>query len=208
MKPGKLQEDGMKAPNPEEILTFVDAAALSDWLAANGRTRSVAWLRFFKSNAGIKGIGKQDAIETALCWGWIDGQLAPENERSWLTRFTPRGPRSAWSKRNCDIAERLMAEGRMRSEGLAQVEAAKADGRWARAYDGQGEMRLPEDLVAAIMADPLAKATYETLNRQNLFALTYRVTTAKKPETRARRISNFVAMLARGETLYPNGARK
>lgn len=199
----------MAGPKPDDpVLAFPDTAAFAAWLAENARTAPVLWVRFYKKGTGIPTISKDDAVDEALCRGWIDGQLGKGDAESWLVRFTPRKPRSPWSKANRARAERLIAAGRMQPEGLAEVAAAKADGRWDAAYDKQSEMSVPEDLVAAIEAEPAALATYNDLNRRNLFALAYRVNAAKRPETRQKRIAKFVGMLARGETPYPNGARR
>ncbi len=199
----------MAGPKPDDpVLPFADVDAFSAWLAENARTAPVLWVRFYKKGTGIPTISKDDAVDEALCWGWIDGQLGKGDAESWLVRFTPRKPRSPWSKINRERVERMIAAGRMQPDGRAEVEAAKADGRWDAAYDKQSAMTVPADLVAAIEADPAALATYNRLNRQNLFSLSYRVNEAKKAETRRRRIAKFVAMLARGETPHPNGANK
>jgi uncharacterized protein YdeI (YjbR/CyaY-like superfamily) len=143
------------------------------------------------------------ALEEALCHGWIDGQVGRRDETTYRQRFTPRRPRSTWSKRNTGIAERLLAEGRMHPAGTAEVERAKTDGRWAAAYAGPAAIEVPPDLAAALAAEPKAEATFEALSRQNRYAVLYRIVTVKREETRARRIEQFVAMLARGETVHP-----
>ena len=143
------------------------------------------------------------ALEEALCYGWIDGQAGRRDEATYKQRFTPRRRRSPWSKRNVDRAERLLAEGRMHPPGIAEMERAKADGRWEDAYGGSAEIEVPSELVAALAANPKARAMFENLSRQNRYAILYRLKTAKRADTRAWRLEQFVAMLARGETIYP-----
>jgi uncharacterized protein YdeI (YjbR/CyaY-like superfamily) len=145
----------------------------------------------------------EQALEEALCHGWIDGQVGRRDESTYRQRFTPRRRRSAWSKRNAAIAERLLAEGRMHAAGIEEVERAKADGRWQSAYAGSAGIEVPPDLVDALAAEPKAQAMFERLSRRNRYAILYRVATAKRADTRAERIRQFVAMLARGETIYP-----
>ena len=144
-----------------------------------------------------------EALELALAYGWIDGQTGKRDESTWTIRFTPRRPRSQWSKRNVGIVERLISAGQMQPAGLAEVERAKADGRWAAAYDGSATITVPDDLAAALAANPEAAAMFERLSSQNRYSVLYRITTAKRPETRQRRIEQFVEMLARGETVHP-----
>jgi uncharacterized protein YdeI (YjbR/CyaY-like superfamily) len=148
-----------------------------------------------------------EALEEALCHGWIDGQVRRRDDSTYRQRFTPRRRRSPWSQRNTGIAERLIAEGRMHAAGVAEVERAKEDGRWTAAYAGPAAMEVPDDLAAALAADPKAQAMFGTLSSQNRYAVLHRVTSAKRADTRARRIENFVAMLARGETIYPQKRR-
>ena len=149
----------------------------------------------------------REALEEALCYGWIDGQAASRDEATWRCLFTPRRPRSLWSKRNVELAERLRAEGRMRPAGLAELERARADGRYDAAYHPPSSIEVPEDLRSELAANPAAAATFQTLNAQNRYAVLYRITTAKREETRARRLGQLVDMLARGETPYPQRAR-
>lgn len=148
-----------------------------------------------------------EALEVALMFGWIDGQLGKRDEVTWRVRFTPRRPRSPWSKRNVGIAERLIGEGRMRPAGLAEVERARSDGRWETAYHGSASISVPEDLAQALAADPAAAAAFDALSAQNRYAILYRLTTAKRADTRARRLGQFVDMLARGETIHPQRPR-
>jgi uncharacterized protein YdeI (YjbR/CyaY-like superfamily) len=147
------------------------------------------------------------ALEEALCYGWIDGRAGRRDAETWTVRFTPRRPRSTWSKRNLRIVERLIAEGRMAPAGLAEVERARADGRWETAYGGQAEMEVPDDLATALLGSPEAAEMFGRLNSQNRFAVLLRVHQAKRPETRQRRIRAFVDMLGRGETIYPQRPR-
>jgi uncharacterized protein YdeI (YjbR/CyaY-like superfamily) len=147
------------------------------------------------------------ALEEAICFGWIDGQVRRRDERTYFQRFTPRRVRSRWSKRNTTLAERLISEGRMQASGIAEVERARADGRWEAAYAGPATVRVPDDLAAALSAEPKAKAMFRRLTSQNRYAILYRVEAVKRPETRARKIAEFVAMLARGETFHPQTRR-
>jgi uncharacterized protein YdeI (YjbR/CyaY-like superfamily) len=143
------------------------------------------------------------ALEEAICFGWIDGQVRRRDERTYFQRFTPRRVRSRWSKRNTTLAERLISEGRMQASGIAEVERAKADGRWEAAYAGSATIGVPDDLAAALAAEPEAKTMFGRLTSQNRYAILYRIEAVKRPETRARKIAEFVAMLARGETVHP-----
>jgi uncharacterized protein YdeI (YjbR/CyaY-like superfamily) len=144
-----------------------------------------------------------EALEEAICFGWIDGQVRRRDERTYLQRFTPRRARSRWSKRNTTLAERLISEGRMQAPGIAEIERAKADGRWEAAYAGPATAGVPDDLAAALATEPKAKTTFERLTSQNRYSILHRIEAAKRPETRAQRIAEFVAMLARGETVHP-----
>jgi uncharacterized protein YdeI (YjbR/CyaY-like superfamily) len=147
------------------------------------------------------------ALEEAICFGWIDGQVRRRDERTYFQRFTPRRARSRWSMRNTTLAERLIGEGRMQASGIAEVERAKGDGRWEAAYAGSATVRVPDDLVAALAAEPKAKTMFTRLTSQNRYAILYRIEAVKRPETRARKIAEFVAMLARGETVHPQTPR-
>jgi uncharacterized protein YdeI (YjbR/CyaY-like superfamily) len=160
------------------------------------------WLKIAKKDSGVKTISYAQALEVALCWGWIDGQKQAYDERYFLQKFTPRRARSVWSKINVEKVGALIAAGKMRPAGLAAVEAAKSDGRWAAAYDGARTIAVPEDLAAALEANPKAKAFWETLNRTNVYAFCYRVQSAKKAETRAARIEKFIGMLEEGRGIY------
>ena len=192
----------MGSDTPELLLP--DAAAWSAWLEANHGAESGVWLVLVRgSGAGPTSLTYAAALEAALAFGWIDGQGRRRDESTYFVRFTPRRPRSAWSKRNTEIVERLTAEGRMRPAGLAQVERAKADGRWEAAYHGPGSIEVPADLAAALERAPGAAANFGRLNSQNRYAILYRLQAARRPDTRARRLAEFVAMLERGETFHP-----
>ncbi|MFF9351562.1 YdeI family protein [Streptomyces sp. NPDC014734] len=186
-----------------EIITFETAEDFEAWLGEHHAASSGAWLRLRKKRPGISSLDYAQALDVALCYGWIDGQKAKVDEEWWMQRFTPRRPRSRWSKVNRGKVAALIEQGRMRPPGLAEIERAKADGRWEAAYDGSRTASVPDDLAAALQAVPVAQAAFETLNRQNRYAILYRVHDAKKPETRTRRIAKYVAMLANGETIHP-----
>ena len=185
----------------DEILNVADAAAWRAWLEQHHQDQRGVWLAIAKK--GTAGVSRDEALEEALCHGWIDGQARRNDDATYLQRYTPRRSASVWSKRNVAIIERLEREGRMRPAGLAEVERAKQDGRWDAAYAGSATIEVPADLAEALNAEPQAQAMFEKLTRQNRYAVLYRVQAAKRPETRQRRIEKFVAMLARGETIYP-----
>jgi uncharacterized protein YdeI (YjbR/CyaY-like superfamily) len=187
-----------------ESLVVRDADAWRSWLDANHARSPGVWLLLAKQRTTRPtSLTYDEALEEALSYGWIDGQLRPGEGSTYARRFTPRGARSTWSKRNVSIVERLVSEGRMHPAGLAEVERARADGRWASAYEGSKTIEVPADFADALLADPLAQAAFHQLTRQNRYAFLYRIETAKRADTRARRIEQFVAMLARGETLHP-----
>jgi uncharacterized protein YdeI (YjbR/CyaY-like superfamily) len=188
------------------ILPFASQAAWSEWLAANYDSCSGLWLKIAKAGSGNDSVTYAEAVDAALCHGWIDGQKGAYDEAWWLQRFTPRGPRSKWSKINCGKAEALIASGEMQAAGLAEVERAKVDGRWAAAYESQRSATVPDDLAAALAATPAAAAFFETLKGASRYAILYRIADAKRPATRAQRIEKFVDMLARGEAPHLFGA--
>jgi uncharacterized protein YdeI (YjbR/CyaY-like superfamily) len=190
------------------LLTFADAPSLERWLDEQGEASAGAWLRFARQGAPDATVSKSDAIDCALAHGWVDGQLGRVDAHYFKTRFTPRRPRSAWSKANRARVERLEAAGRLRPRGRAQVDQAKADGRWAAAYAGQGEAAPDADLNAALDAAPAARALFDALDAANRFAILYRVQRARTPGTRAAKIAELVAMLARGDTLHPRKAKR
>ncbi|MDP5228710.1 MULTISPECIES: YdeI/OmpD-associated family protein [Arthrobacter] len=186
---------------PELLLP--DAPAWRDWLAEHHAGSPGVWLVLHKKGGTVTELAFEQALDHALCFGWVDGQIGRRDEGSYRTRFTPRGPKSRWSKNNVANVQRLDAAGLMTDAGRAVVDAAKADGRWELAYSGQATAEVPEDLAAAIAAVPAAQAMFDVLTSVNRFALIYRVGTVKRAETRARKISEYVAMLARQETIYP-----
>jgi uncharacterized protein YdeI (YjbR/CyaY-like superfamily) len=181
------------------VVPFESPADWRTWLDANHSTSKGLWLKFGKAGSGFGSVTYQEAVETALCYGWIDGQAGSYDDAWWLQRFTPRRPRSKWSKINCARAEALIASGRMHPAGLAEVERAQADGRWSDAYDSPRTAAIPDDLMDALDANPQAAAFFRTLNATSRYAILYRIADAKRPATRAKRITMFVDMLARGE---------
>jgi uncharacterized protein YdeI (YjbR/CyaY-like superfamily) len=191
---------------PEPILTFTRATDWHAWLAAHHDQSQAVLLRIAKT--GAKSITYAEALDIALAWGWIDSRKQALDESAWLQRFSPRSAKSPWSRINCQKAEGLIAAGTMQPPGLAEVERAKRDGRWERAYDGARAASVPPDLVAAFARNARARAFFEKLDGANRYAILYRVQTAKKPETRAARITRFVAMCARGETIHPQAKKK
>ena len=197
-----MAETSTEMRSGQPILAFETAALLDAWLSAEPRTSKGLWLKLAKKGSGLASLSKAEAIDAALCHGWIDGQLNRYDDACWLIRFTPRKRASKWSKINRARALELISEGRMKPAGLAEIDAAKADGRWAAAYASASAAAVPADLEAALDASPRAAAFFATLTGANRYAILYRVTTAKKPETRAKRIATFVAMLERGETLH------
>jgi uncharacterized protein YdeI (YjbR/CyaY-like superfamily) len=186
---------------PELLLS--DAAAWRAWLVEHHTSSPGVWLVLSKKGGTTTALDYAAALDEALCFGWIDGQIRRRDDQTTFQRTTPRGPRSRWSARNVGHVERLTQEGRMAPAGLAAVEAARADGRWDAAYEGSATARTPEDLLAAIAAVPAAQATYDVLTSQNRYALYHRLTALKGEQARQRRIEAFVAMLARGETPHP-----
>ena len=189
-----------KAGKPHRA--FASSEALRAWLADNHETETELWVRIYKKASSRPSVTWTDCVVESLCFGWIDGQKASLDELSYLQRLTPRRARSSWSQKNREHVERLVAQGRMTPAGLRHVEAAKADGRWDAAYAGAADMVIPADFLAALDERPEAKAFYETLNRTNLFAIYYRLTSAKKPETRARRMARIIEQLERGERFH------
>lgn len=185
------------------VVAFATTAEWGDWMAAQPEGTKGLWIRFARSGSGIASITHAEALEEALRHGWIDGQVRRLDDRWWVQRFGPRTRRSSWSKVNREAAERLIEAGRMLPGGLREVERAKADGRWDAAYEPQSRARVPDDLAAAFESAPGAREFFETLDSRNRYSVLHRIETAKRPETRARRIETFVAMLARGEKLYP-----
>ena len=197
-------------PDPQKIKPFRTAAAFEKWLSANHDRQTEIWIRIFKKDSGLPTVTHAQALEIALCWGWIDAIRKPFDDESFLQRFTPRRPKSMWSQVNRDHVARLTAEGRMTPHGQKQVDAAKADGRWDAAYAPIRAVTvetMPADLRAAIEANSRARKTFQTLGKQNLFALVFRTNNMKTPAGRAKKIAELVAMLARGETIVPEPRR-
>jgi len=187
-----------------EVLPFATPEEWEAWLRAHHQTVTAGvWIKFARKGSGIPTVTYRDALQVALRFGWIDGQARSHDESWYLQRFTPRRARSIWSKRNRDFATALIEAGEMEPAGLREVERAKADGRWDAAYDAPSTATVPDDLQAALDANPAAAEFFAGLDRQNRYAILHRVQTAKRPETRARRIETFVAMLAAGEKIHP-----
>jgi uncharacterized protein YdeI (YjbR/CyaY-like superfamily) len=192
-------------------LLFEHQQAWEDWLLRSHNLVPEVWVRLAKqgskkktgNQAGLRSMTHAEALESALCFGWIDAQKKPENATAWLQRFTPRGKRSIWSKINCQKAMALVACGRMKDSGLKEILRAKQDGRWARAYDSSRTATVPEDFAAALDKSVKAKAFFATLESRNRYAILFRIQTVKKAETRARKITEFVAMLERQEKIHP-----
>ena len=192
--------------NPARVHEFPDAEAFETWLAAHHASEPELWIKIHKLASGLPSITPKEAIDVVLCWGWIDGVRKGFDEKSFLQRYTPRGKKSVWSQVNVANVARLIDEGRMTRHGLVHVEAARADGRWDRAYGAGKAMKIPDDLQAAVDASPKAKAMLATLTEQNRFALAFRTHNMKTPAGRARKIETFVDMLERGQTIYPQRA--
>ena len=196
-------------PNPEKIRSFPDHAAFEKWLRAQHDRETELWLKIFKKDSGVPTVTYAEALDVALCWGWIDGLKKAFDGQAFLQRFTPRRPKSIWSQINREHVARLVKSGRMTPHGQRHVDAAKADGRWDAAYAPIRSVRtVPPDLRKAINANPRAFKMFRTLSRQNLFALTFRTNNMKTPAGRAKKIADLVAMLARGETIVPQSSAR
>ncbi len=185
-----------------EVIAFSSAKELEKWFAENHTKSNGIWVRFFKKNSDIPSVSYDEALDTALCFGWIDGQLKKYDQVSWLRKLTPRRPKSVWSKRNTGHAERLIKAGKMHEAGLQEVEAARKDGRWKAAYDSAQKMVVPDDFLTELGKNSKAKAFFETLNRANVYAIVWRLQTAQKPETRQKRLKTILAMLAEGQKFH------
>ena len=184
------------------ILVFKNAKQWEQWLQKNQALSKGAWLQLYKKAAGIPGITYPEAVETALCYGWIDGVANKYDEASYIQRFTRRRPKSIWSKRNVEKANQLIASGKMKAGGLKEVEAAKADGRWQAAYDSPANIEIPKDFLEALSKKIKAKKFFETLNKTNIYSIAWRLQTAKKPETREKRMKQIIEMLSKGEKFH------
>ncbi|MFZ1083145.1 MAG: YdeI/OmpD-associated family protein [Candidatus Kryptoniota bacterium] len=192
-----------------KIVSFESPEEWERWLELNHDTSNGIWMRFLKIGDPVRGkksikkaFTHDEALDVALCYGWIDGQLKPYDEKSWLQKFTPRRAKSIWSKRNADHVIRLIKLGRMKPAGLKQVEESKADGRWEKAYDSPGEMTIPDDFLKGLSKNKKAKAFFETLNRANIYSIAWRLQTAQRPEMREKRMKTILEMLARGEKFH------
>ena len=190
-------------PTELPILPFANKKKWADWLTKQHDKSAGVWLKLAKKDSGIASVTYDEALEVALCYGWIDGQKKGFDDKYWLQKFTRRGPKSIWSKINTVKAEKLIASGEMKPAGLKTIELAKQDGRWDAAYDSQKNISIPDDFESALNKNKKAKAFFATLNSANRYAILFRIQTAKKTETRARRIQQFVEMLGRNEKLYP-----
>ena len=190
-------------PDPLPVMTFESTDEWEAWLAAHHADSPGLWLKIAKKGAAGRTISYSQALDVALCHGWIDGQKGRHDDEFWLQRFTPRKPASKWSKINTERAEALIASGRMRPAGLREVERAQADGRWEQAYESQSRVTVPEDLARALAANERARAFFATLDSANRYAILYRIGTAKKAETRAKRIDTFVTMLSEHKKIHP-----
>ncbi len=184
------------------IIEFKTAEGFENWLIKNHDNSNGLWLKIFKKDSGRKTISYAEALDVALCYGWIDGQKQAHDEQAWLQKFCPRRAKSVWSKRNTGHVERLINEGRMRPAGLDAVGKAKADGSWGKAYDPPSKMTIPEDFLKELSKNKKAEAIFRGLNKTNLFSIGFRLQTAKKPETREKRMKAIIEMLARGEKLH------
>ncbi len=193
--------------DPEKICDFRDRESFCAWLKRHHASENEIWIKVHKVGSGLKSITPKEAIDAVLCWGWIDGIRKGFNDKSFLQRYTPRTTKSIWSKINVDNVERLIADGQMTEHGLLQVEAAKADGRWDRAYGAGKDMKIADDFQAAIDAEPEAKAMLAKLTEQNRFAMAFRVHNMKTESGRRKKIQTFVDMLKRGEMIYPQRSR-
>ncbi|MGY1737390.1 YdeI/OmpD-associated family protein [Geodermatophilus sp. SYSU D00684] len=192
----------MTLPTDLPVLAFPDQAAFEAWLEAEHATAPGIYVKLAKKGAGVPSLTRDEMVESLLCFGWIDGRSNSVDEHWYLTRVTPRRPRSVWSQKNVGIVADLVAAGRMRPAGLAQVEAAQADGRWDRAYAGPATITVPDDLAAALAAEPAAQEAFAGLDGTNRYAVLWRVHTAASPATRAKRIAALVTMLAEGRRLH------
>ncbi len=193
----------MKNTDNLPIMEFESQQAWAAWLKEYHAEARGIWLKIAKKETGIISVSYAEALESAICYGWIDGQKASFDDQYWLQKFTPRGPRSIWSKVNCDKAMILIVEGKMEPAGLRQVERAKADRRWDQAYASQSKITVPDDLQNELDKNPQAKEFFSTLDSGNRYAILWRIQTAKKAETRSARIQKFVEMLSRHEKLHP-----
>jgi uncharacterized protein YdeI (YjbR/CyaY-like superfamily) len=188
--------------NDLPVLSFPTSEEWREWLEHNNLTIKGVWVRIYKKGSGVVSVNYAEALDEALCYGWIDGQGRKYDEASYIQKFTPRRARSIWSKRNIEHVGRLIKEGKMRPSGLKEAEAAKADGRWEKAYDSPSNMEVPADFIRELSYNKNAVAFFGTLNKANLYAIAWRLQTAKKPETREKRMKDILNMLSRGEKFH------
>jgi uncharacterized protein YdeI (YjbR/CyaY-like superfamily) len=198
MRSGK----SMAAKDSANSIAFPSEKEWARWLARNHTRSRGVWLRFFKKAAGTASVTHAEALVVALSYGWIDGQLKKHDEESWLRKFTPRRPKSIWSKRNCELVEQLARAGRLKPAGIAEMAASKADGRWARAYDSPSKMVVPADFLKQLKAHKNARLFFNTLSKANIYAIAWRLQTAKQPATRDKRMKVIIAMLAKGQAFH------
>ena len=185
-----------------QVVSFASSKEWRKWIAENHAKSNGVWLRFFKKDSGEKTVTYSEALEEALCYGWIDGQAKKYDAESYIQKFTPRRPKSIWSKRNTEKAERLIQEGKMKKAGMQQVELAKADGRWQQAYDSSKNMKVPEDFLQQLLKNKKAKTFFDGLNKANQYAIAWRLQTAKKPETREKRLKQILEMMSEGKKFH------
>jgi uncharacterized protein YdeI (YjbR/CyaY-like superfamily) len=199
------------APPVQPTIAFANALKFRQWLERHHGDHQGIWMKIARKDGGIPSVTYAESLDEALCYGWIDGQKKAFDDKAWLQKFTRRGTRSIWSKANVGHIERLTGEGRMQAAGLAAVDAAKADGRWEQAYHSSRTAGMPADFMEALDKDPKARAFFDTLNQANRYAISFRLQTARKPETRARRLNEFIAMMQLGKTIHlmkPSAKRK
>lgn len=192
-----------KVADDKPVLAFKDKKAWFKWLEKNHAKSSGIWLRLAKKTSGIKSVTREESLDVALCYGWIDGQAKSDGDEYWLQKYTPRTKRSIWSKRNREKVESFIENGDMKAAGLAEIERAKADGRWDAAYDSPKNITVPDDLQKILNKNKKAKAFFETLDSRNRYAILFRIHNTKRAETREKRIGQFVEMLGRKEKIYP-----
>ena len=193
----------MNNTNGLSIMAFETQQDWERWLTEHHTDTVGIWLKIAKKETGIPSVNYSEALDSALCYGWIDGQKASFDDQYWLQKFTPRRPKSIWSKVNCDKATALIAEGRMQPEGIRQVELAKADGRWESAYESQSKITIPDDFQSELDKNQKAKDFFSTLNSINRYAILFRIHSAKRPATRSARINKFIEMLSNNQKIYP-----
>ena len=199
----KIQPKTKTAKPDLPMLAFTSTKEFTSWLAKHHKVSTGIWIRLFKIKSEVPTITYAEALDVALCYGWIDGQKKPYDAESWLQKFTPRRPKSIWSKRNREHVERLNKLGLMKASGIKEVEAAKADGRWEQAYESSGNMNVPTDFLNELAKNKRAEAFFKTLNKANIYSIVWRLQTAKKPETRNKRLKAILEMLKKGKKFHP-----